>query len=105
MNKDFHMLGFVKAIPTMTRKVWPGFWPLVIIVSLCLFFSNPTHLDVLSFADWAVMHLLIVLGLFATTTWLYNMFERPVVNMAVIGLWLLASAFCMLADLILKAGS
>ena len=102
MSEDFSTLGFIKAIPGMMRKVWPGLWPLVLIISLCLYFDSPTHLEVLSFSDWASLHVIIVLGMIAATTWLYNSFKRPVVNMAVVGFWLLATAFCMLADFILQ---
>jgi hypothetical protein len=104
MNKEeFSVIGLLKAIPAMTRKVWPGLWPLVLIVSASLYFGSPEHLDVLSFSDWAVLHTLILFGMLSLTIWLYNTFERPVVNMAVIGLWLMASAFCYLSDLILKS--
>jgi hypothetical protein len=58
-------------------------------------------MDVLPFADWAIMHVLIVFGMISFTIWLYNTFERPAVNLAVIALWLLASAFCMFASLLL----
>ena len=102
MNEDFSALGFIKAIPGMMRKVWPGLWILIIIISLCLYFDSPTRLEVLSFSDWATLHVIIVIGMIATTTWLYNTFKRPIVNMAVVGLWFLATAFCMLADFILQ---
>ena len=102
MNEDFSAVGFFKAIPGMMRKVWPGLWILVIIISLCLYFDSPTHLETLSFSDWATLHIVIVIGMVAATTWLYNTFKRPVVNMAVAGLWFLATAFCMLADFILR---
>ena len=104
MSENFSTTGFIKAIPSMIRKVWPGIWPLIVIVALSLYFSNPTHLDVLSFSEWAVLHILLVVGMIATTIWLYNTYERPAVNMAVIGLWLLTSAFCMMADLFLRYG-
>jgi hypothetical protein len=105
MNNEFSPIGFIKAIPAMTRRVWPGFWPLIVIITLFLYFDDPTHLNVLAFSDWAAMHILIVVGMISTTIWLYNTYKRPVVNTAVIGLWLLASAFCMLADFILQSGS
>lgn len=105
MSEDFSTLGFIKAIPGMLRKVWPGLWPLIVVIALCLYFDSPTRLEVLAFSDWLTLHIIIVIGMIATTTWLYNTFERPVVNMAVVGLWFLATAFCMLADFILQSGN
>ncbi len=103
MNEDFSTLGFIKAIPGMLRKVWPGLWPLIAIISLALYFDSPAHLEVLSFEEWLNLHIIALVGMIATTTWLYNTFKRPVVNMAVAGLWFLATAACMMADLILQA--
>ena len=102
MENDFSVIGFIKAIPPMLKKVWPGLWPLVLIVSAILFFSSPEHLDVLSFSEWLDLHLLVVFGMVTISIWLYNTYPRPVVNMIVIGLWLLASACCVFGDLLLK---
>jgi hypothetical protein len=104
MSEEFSTLGFIKAIPGMMRKVWPGLWPLVIVITLCLYFDSPTRLDVLSFSDWLTLHIVIVIGMLSTTIWIYNTFKRPAANMAIIGLWFLATATCMLFDLILKYG-
>jgi hypothetical protein len=102
MSEEFSTTGFIKAIPAMTRKVWPGIWPLIVVVTASLYFGNAS-LDVLSFSDWAIMHVLIVVGMISLTIWLYNTFERPAVNLAVIALWLLASAFCMLSNWFLRS--
>ena len=100
MDSQFNTVGFVKAVPGMFRNVWPGLWPLVIAIGLILYFTEPDHLHILPFSNWLALHLLIIGGLVSVTVWLYNTYKRPVVNMAVIGVWLLASAMCQLFDLI-----
>lgn len=102
MAEEFSTVGFVKAIPGMIRKVWPGFWVVIVAVTLCLYFDNPTGLDVLTVSEWLSLHALVVIGMITTTIWLYCTYERPAVNMAVIGLWLLASGGCVLSDFLLK---
>ncbi len=105
MTENFSTKGFIRAIPAMARKVWPGIWPLIVVVIVSLYFSS-APLSVLPFSEWAIMHVLIVVGMISLTIWLYNTFERPAVNLAVVALWLLASAFCMMADWVLRvAGS
>jgi len=105
MQRDFSTIGFIKSIPALMRNVWPGMWILVPAVSAGLFFSGPSHLTVLSLSDFIVLHILAVLGMLGVTTWLYNTYERPAVNMAVAGIWFLASAACMLVELLLNIGN
>jgi hypothetical protein len=102
MEEEFSLIGFIKAIPAMVKKVWPGFWLLIVIITAVLYFSSPEHLGVLSFSDWAVLHVLVVIGMIAITIWIYNTFPRPAANLLVIGIWFMASAFCVLSDLMLK---
>ena len=103
-EEKFSTVGFIKSIPGMVKKVWPGLWPLVLVITLCLYFDSPTRLDVLSFADWAALHIVILIGMLAASIWIYNTFKRPAANMAIIALWFMATAFCMLFDMVLKYG-
>jgi len=86
----------------MMKKVWPGLWVLIIVISMSLYWSN-TPLDYLLFSDWLVMHVLIVLGLIALTIFIYNAYERHAANFATLAIWFLASAVCMMAGFILRA--
>ena len=74
MTENFSTKGFIRAIPAMTRKVWPGIWPLIVVVIVSLYFSS-APLSVLPFSEWAIMHVLIVVGMISLTIWLYNTFE------------------------------
>ncbi len=98
VKNDFDFLEFIRSIPPMVKNVWPGIWPLIIIVSLFLYFGSPGHLDGLSFSDWASLHVVILIGMISLTIYLYNAIERPLSNMAVMGLWFMATAICMMAD-------
>jgi len=102
MTENFNTMTFIKSIPAMIRKVWPGLWLLIVIITLSLYFSN-SPLSFLAFEDWVTMHLLIVIGLIALTVFFYNAFKRHTANFATLALWLLASAACMMAGFILRA--
>ncbi len=104
MAENFNTMSFIKSIPAMVRKVWPGLWYLIVVVTLSLYFSN-SPLRFLATGDWVALHILIVIGLIALTVFFYNAFERHTANFATLALWLLASAACMMAEFILRAAS
>jgi hypothetical protein len=101
MSEEFNTASFLKAIPKMFGKVWPGVWVIIVVIPLVIHFTDTTT-NVMSLDIWLTVHIQIFIGLIALTVWMYNSFERYAANMLAIGTWLIASGICYLVDDILQ---
>jgi hypothetical protein len=98
------LAGFLRTVPKMVKKVWPGAWIVCIIAALAVYISDP-GLNFMTLDEWLTAHILVTIGLLLLTVAIYNVLERMPAALVTIAMWLIAAGICYFAEAALRVAS